>query len=86
MNWGGMLGFALITISVVFYVLGMTESKAVQWISYAALAAGIYMGSKAKRDEQNGYISYGQSLAVGTAVAFFASIIIASLRPTVRES
>lgn len=77
MNWGGILGFALIAVSVVFYVLGMTESKAVQWLSYAVLAAGIYLGSKARKDEQNGFLSYGEGLGAGTGVAFFASIIIA---------
>lgn len=77
MNWGAILGFALIAISVVFYVLGMTESKAVQWLSYAVLAGGIFMGTKALREENNGFISYTKALGAGTAVAFFASIIIA---------
>lgn len=77
MNWGATLGFALIGISVVFYVLGMTESKPVLWLRFAVLAGGIFMGTKAVREENNGFISYTKALGSGTAVAFFASIIIA---------
>lgn len=77
MNWGAILGFVLIAISLAFYLLGMTESSAAQWISYGCIAAIIYVGSKMKRDNSGGIMSYGQGLGTGTGIAFFASILVA---------
>lgn len=77
MNWGAILGFVLIAISLAFYLVGMTESKAVQWLSYGVIAAVIYVATKAKKDTNGGFISYGQGLGTGTAVAFFASVLVA---------
>ncbi|MCF8464132.1 MAG: DUF4199 domain-containing protein [Flavobacteriales bacterium] len=77
MNWGGILGLALIGISLVLYLLDMTEAKWAQWISYAVIAALIYLGTQAKRINQDGALSYGQGLGTGTGIAFFASIMVA---------
>ena len=77
MNWGAILGFVLIVLSLIFYLLGVTEASWVQWISYAAIAAVIYMATKVKRDNSGGLISYGQGLGTGVGVAFFASILVA---------
>ena len=77
MNWGGVLGLVLIAYSLVLYLLGANESSAAQWGSYAFIAAGIYLATKAKRDRENGVISYGQGVGTGVGVAFFASVLVA---------
>ena len=77
MNWGGVLGLALIVVSLVLYLLDMTEASWAQWVSYAIIAAMIYLGTQAKRTSQDGFISYGQGLSAGTGIAFFASILVA---------
>ena len=77
MNWGGILGLALIGISLVLYLLDMTEASWAQWVSYAVIAALIYLGTKAKRADQDGVLSYGQGLGTGVGIAFFASIMVA---------
>ena len=76
-NWGGVLGLALIGISLVLYLLDQTEASWVQWVSYAVIAALIYMGTQAKRTAQGGILSYGQGLATGVGIAFFGSVLVA---------
>ena len=68
---------ALIVVSLVLYLLDMTEASWAQWVSYAIIAAMIYLGTQAKRTSQDGFISYGQGLSTGTGIAFFASILVA---------
>jgi hypothetical protein len=77
MNWGAVLGLALIGVSLVLYLLDMTEASWAQWVSYALIAAAIYIGTQSKRTANNGFISYGQALGTGAGIAFFASIIVA---------
>jgi len=76
-NWGGILGLALIGISLVLYLLGMTEASWAQWVNYAVIAAIIYVGTQAKRTSQDGVLSYGQGLSAGVGIAFFGSVLVA---------
>lgn len=76
-NWGGILGLALIGISLVLYLLDMTEANWAQWVSYAVIAALIYMGTQAKRASQDGVLTYGQGLGTGVGITFFGSILVA---------
>lgn len=77
MNWGGILGLALIAYSLALYLLGMNESQPAQWLSYVIIGTLIFFGTKAKRENQNGVISYGQGLGTGVGIAFFGSIMVA---------
>ncbi|TNF25313.1 MAG: DUF4199 domain-containing protein [Bacteroidetes bacterium] len=77
MNWGGMLGLALIAYSLALYLMGMNESQAAQWLSYVIIGALIFVGTKAKRQSQDGMLSYGQGLGTGVGIAFFGSILVA---------
>lgn len=67
----------LIAFSLALYLLDMTESKPAQWANYAIIAAVIFVGTKAKRTGQDGFLSFGQGLGTGVGIAFFASIIVA---------
>lgn len=77
MNWGGILGLALIAYSLGLYLVGMNESQPAQWFSYAIIATFIFLGTRAKREKNNGLISYGQGLGTGVGIAFFGSILVA---------
>jgi hypothetical protein len=76
-NWGGILGLALIGISLVLYLLDMTEASWAQWVNYAVIAAIVYIGTQVKRTSQDGVLSYGQGLSTGVGIAFFGSILVA---------
>jgi hypothetical protein len=74
MNWGAVLGLLLIMLSLVLYLLDMGESKAAG-ASYGLIIGVICYGMLNRRKEQDGFISYGEGLATGTAIAFFGGVI-----------
>lgn len=79
MNWGLMLGLALIVFHLVQYMMDIY--KAPLWatlVNYAIIIAGIVWGQIKCRDELNGgYISYGSALGTGVMVSLFSSIVFA---------
>lgn len=74
MNWGGVLGLLLIMFSLTLYLLGMSESNAVS-ITYLIMIGVICYGIVQRRKYQEGFITYGEGLATGTAIAFFGGVI-----------
>lgn len=76
MNWGAVLGLLLIMLSITLYMLGMGESKAAG-LAYVIIIGVIAYGILQRRKGQDGFISYGEGLATGTAIAFFGGIISA---------
>ncbi|MCF8255944.1 MAG: DUF4199 domain-containing protein [Flavobacteriales bacterium] len=76
MNWGAVLGLLLIMFSVTLYLLGMSESNAVG-LTYGLMIGVICYGIVQRRKHQEGFITYGEGLATGTAIAFFGGIISA---------
>lgn len=76
MNWGGVLGLLLILFSLTLYLLGMGESNAVS-LTYLIMIGVICYGIVQRRKQQDGFITYGEGLATGTAIAFFGGVISA---------
>lgn len=77
MNWGAIMGFALIAYSVLLYLLDMNESQGAQYLSYLLIAVIVFFASRAKREAQDGFLSYGEGVGTGVGVAFFGSILVA---------
>ncbi len=77
LNFGTILGFALMILTLVTYIFEMYENKWFGSLTWIVLILGIYLGIKKYRDEVlDGFISYGQALGYGILIAFFASIIV----------
>jgi len=74
MNWGAVLGLLLILLSLTLYLLDMGESKAAG-MAYVLIVGVICYGILQRRKDQEGFISYGEGLATGTAIAFFGGVI-----------
>jgi len=74
MNWGAVLGLLLIMLSLTLYLLDMSESGVVG-VSYLLIIGVICYGIFNRRKEQEGFITYGEGLATGTAIAFFGGVI-----------
>lgn len=76
MNYGAMMGLALIIYSLLLWMFDATTN---QWLGYLSLLitlAGIILATRAFRDqEQGGSITYGRALAVGTLTVVFAGVI-----------
>lgn len=76
MNYGAMLGLALIIYSLLLWMFDATTNQSLGYISFVITIAGIALATRAYRDqEQSGYISYGRALGVGTLTALWAGII-----------
>ena len=76
MNYGAMLGLALIIYSLLLWMFDATTNQSLGYVSFVITIAGIILATRAYRDqEQGGYISYGRALGVGTLTALWAGII-----------
>ena len=80
MNYGAVLGLCLVAIAVIMWSVGADDKQSVipallnNGITIAFIAYAIIQ----YRDiNNNGFITYAESLKLGTTVAFFSSIILA---------
>ena len=80
MNYGAVLGLVLVAIAIIMWSLGTEDNQSIipallnNSITIAFIAYAIIQ----YRDiNSNGFISYSESLKLGTTVAFFSSIILA---------
>ena len=80
MNYGAVLGLALVAIAVIMWSVGADDRQSVihGFLNIAITIAFITYAIIQYRDiNNNGFISYAESLKLGTTVAFFSSIILA---------
>lgn len=80
MNYGTVLGLFLVLIALIFWVLGVDEQESVipSILNNMVIIAFLVYAIIQYRDNVNdGFISYGSSLKLGTTVAFFSSVIMA---------
>ncbi len=75
---GLILGIILIVYSLLLYVVDLNENVWLASISYVITAVVLYFAIINFRDkDQNGFLSYGKGVGVGTLIGFFASILLA---------
>ena len=80
MNYGTVLGLFLVLIALLFWVLGVDEQQsAIPSILNNVVIIGflIYAIIQYRDNVNDGFISYGASLKLGTTIAFFSSVIMA---------
>jgi len=80
MNYGAILGLFLVAITVILWVVGVDDKQSIipALLNNGLTIAFITYAIIQYRDiNNNGFISYGASLKLGTTVAFFSSIILA---------
>ncbi|MFC2137175.1 DUF4199 domain-containing protein [Bacteroidota bacterium] len=76
MNYGAIVGFALVIYSVLMYMLDLSTNRTMGNLSFIILLAGIIFGIKNYRDKVNdGIIAYTKSLGLGILITVFAGII-----------
>jgi len=76
LNYGVMIGLAMIIISLLFYILNINDQSISQYISTVLIIAGIIIGVLNYKKNNGGFISYGQSLGTGVLIGLFSSIIV----------
>ena len=80
MNYGAVLGLCLVAIAAVMWSFGIDKNGSLvpSILNNGLIIAGIVYTIIQFRDTENsGVISYGDSLKLGTSVAFFSSVILA---------
>ena len=80
MNYGAVLGLCLVAIAAVMWSFGIDKNGSLvpSILNNGLIIAGIVYAIIQFRDTENsGFISYGDSLKLGTSVAFFSSVILA---------
>ena len=78
MNYGAILGIVLIAVSLIFYLLDITDST-ISTISTSVVTLGgiYYIQTHYRMNVLGGYMSYGEALGIGTVTMIFASVISA---------
>lgn len=77
LNYGLMLALGTIVVSVIVYAMGMHMEQ--PWwqsvLNFAIMTAAIVYGLKAFKNENEGFLSLGESLKTGLAISLVAGII-----------
>jgi putative exporter of polyketide antibiotics len=77
MNYGAMLGLVLIIYTLLTWMLDVMTHTSLRYITFLIIIAGIVLATKTFRDqEQDGSITYGRALGVGTLTVLFAGVIV----------
>ena len=80
MNYGAVLGLFLMLIALMLWVLGVNEQRSVipSILNNVVIIGFLVYSIIQYRDNlNNGFISYSESLKLGTSIAFFSSLIMA---------
>ena len=49
LRWGLVISFALVAISIIVYLAGMSTNKAIGWINYILMFVGVIFATKVYR-------------------------------------
>jgi len=75
---GLMLGVLLVIYSLVLYLFDLNENVWLASVSYLITGAFLFYAISSFRDnKQNGFLSFGKGVGLGTLIGFFASLILA---------
>ncbi len=77
MNYGILLGVIMVLIAVIMYVTGM-PLKGIQWpqyLYYLFFPLIIILGIKAYKAQNEGFLSLGEALKTGIAIALISGLI-----------
>jgi len=76
LTWGLITGFAVIVYTLILYFSDLMLNKPASYVSYILIFAGIYLGTKAYRDQSlDGFISYGKALGTGVLISLFSAVL-----------
>jgi hypothetical protein len=66
LKYGVLTGVANMVYSTIINVAGLSQNKALASLSYIFLIVGIVLAMKAFREENRGFMSYGEGLGLGS--------------------
>tara|TARA_R110001632_G_scaffold89433_3_gene192827 strand:- start:12194 stop:12715 length:522 start_codon:yes stop_codon:yes gene_type:complete len=77
LNYGLILGIATTLLSLTFYATGtlLTLGWALGLVAFAVMITVLVMGIKKFKDENGGFISWGQAVKIGVGIAIISALI-----------
>jgi hypothetical protein len=77
LKYGVLIGLGLIAVSLFFQFVIPDQGRASLYLSIIIMVIGIYLATKAWRDNyKDGYLSYSQGLGFGTLTFFFSALVL----------
>lgn len=75
-RYGVITGFISIVYSLILNITDLAfTTKALTWISFVILIAGMVLAMREFKRLNNGFMSFGQGLGIGTLVAVISSVL-----------
>ncbi len=77
LNYGAITGLSLVILTTIWYVTNLSFNEYVGWLNYVAIIGFVIFGTKKQRELDDGFISYGKALGVGSVISIVAGLILA---------
>lgn len=78
LKWGLITGIALIVYSTILYTFSQTTNSALSLIIYGILIVGLVLGMREYRLSNEGYMTYGQGMGLGTQLSAITGFLSSS--------
>jgi predicted membrane protein len=75
LKYGVITSVAAIVYSTLLMVLGQNQNQALGALGFVILVAGIVFAMRDYREQNNGFMSYGQGLGIGSLMAAIVGVI-----------
>jgi len=75
LKWGLISSIIIIIYTVILYMTGLFKNSALSWISFLILIIGIFFATREYKSLNNGFLSFGEGLGVGTLTSAVAGLI-----------
>jgi len=73
-RYGLLIGIASTVVSLILYAANLEQSP-VRWLSFVILGGGIYLAHQFFKQNNQGFMSYGQGLGIGAVIGVVGGII-----------
>jgi len=77
LNYGTISGLSLVILSALWYVTNLSFNQYVGWLNYVVIIGLVIIGTKKQRELDDGFITYGKALAVGSVISIVAALLLA---------
>jgi len=75
LKWGIIIGICSVVFSTLIMVLGLVANQGVGFVAYIIIGIGVFMAMNAYKKENNGFMSYGQGLGIGTLMSAVSGLL-----------
>ena len=78
LKWGAIGGVAYMIYTTLLYVTELYGNSTMGWVSFALAIVFIVLAMREYRTQNNGFMSYGEGLGVGTLVSAISGLLSAT--------